>query len=259
MEKSRFLKCLSSDYRRVREVVPGHLGDRVPTCPEWTVKDLTQHLGTVYLHKARTLRDGAQPKDWPPRGIEDEDPVALLDRGYAELIQEFATREPGEVSDTWYGPDQTVGFWIRRMAQESVIHRIDAELGAGAPVAPIPDDLAIDGVDELLKTFIAFAVREWPEDFAAFLPDTGGYSYAIATDGALWRVRTSPNAFDVTSGPGLTGADDGPADVTISGTPAALLRWAWNRETPGAASEVIVAGSGAALAEWHQIVVEATQ
>jgi hypothetical protein len=33
-----------------------------------------------------------------------------------------ASRDP---AGSWYTPDQTVGFWIRRMAQETVIHRID--------------------------------------------------------------------------------------------------------------------------------------
>ena len=43
------------------------------------------------------------------------------------------------------------------MAQETVIHRIDAELGDGAPFAPVPDDLAIDGIDELLRIFVAYS------------------------------------------------------------------------------------------------------
>ena len=46
------------------------------------------------------------------------------------------------------------------MAQETVIHRIDAELGADVPIAPIPDDLAIDGIDELLKVFVAYDCQE---------------------------------------------------------------------------------------------------
>jgi hypothetical protein len=40
------------------------------------------------------------------------------------------------------------------MAQETVIHRVDAELAAGAPVAVIPGDLAADGIDELLAAFV---------------------------------------------------------------------------------------------------------
>ena len=64
---------------------------------------------------------------------------------HGELRAEFRAREPGAPAPTWFGPDQTVGFWIRRMAQETVIHRIDAELAAGLPVTPVPGDLAADG------------------------------------------------------------------------------------------------------------------
>jgi hypothetical protein len=49
------------------------------------------------------------------------------------------------------------------------------------------------------------------------------------------------------------------ADATISGPPAAVLRWAWNRETPGEPSPVTITGDPAALASYHQIVVAATQ
>jgi len=29
------------------------------------------------------------------------------------------------------------------------------------PVAPVPDDLAVDGIDELLKVFVAYSVADW--------------------------------------------------------------------------------------------------
>ena len=150
MENARFLECLAADYERIRAVAPGNLDRLVPSCPEWTVADLVQHVGAVYLHKVATMRAGAIQSPWPPAGLNDEEPVALLDRAYAELIEEFARHAPEDFSPTWYDPDQTVGFWIRRMAQETVIHRLDAELAADLPVAPIPDDLAIDGIDDTL-------------------------------------------------------------------------------------------------------------
>ena len=178
MENSRLLECLQADYERIRGIVPGHLEDRVPSCPEWTVADLTQHVGAVYLHKSTTLREGKQPEEWPPAGMNDEEPVALLDRSYAEMLEGLTSRKPEEVSQTWYGPDQSVGFWVRRMAQETVVHRVDAELGVGVPVAPIPDDLAIDGVDELLKVFVSYSVGEWGEYFTEALADSPGRSSA---------------------------------------------------------------------------------
>jgi uncharacterized protein (TIGR03083 family) len=259
MQNARFLECLAADYQRIRDVVPRHLEARVPTCPEWTVADLTRHVGEVYLHKVECMREGGQPKtDWPPAGLKDEEPVALLDRAYAALVAEFTTREPTDPGGTWYEPDPTAGFWFRRMAQESVIHRIDAELAAGMPVAAVPADLAVDGVDELLKVFVAYDAKKWPEDFAEALTDSPGRSYNISTDGVEWLVGTSPGSFTVGGGPGMTVAAVTNTDVTISGTPTALLRWSWNRETPGAPSTITIKGHPD-LTELRRCITVATQ
>jgi len=140
------------------------------------------------------------------------------------------------------------------MAQETVIHRIDAELGAGQPVDPVPDDLAVDGIDELLKVFVAFSVAEWGDYFTEVLASSPGRAYLVRTDGAAWRARTGPGRFDVTDGAG-----DGVADVTVTGRPQAVLRWVWNRETPGQASSVMVQGTPEAVEELHRCIVTATQ
>lgn len=71
------------------------------------------------------------------------------------MLGEFAARRPEDPAGSWHTSDQEVGFWIRRMAQETVIHRIDAELATGQPVAPVPAGLAVDGIDETLKVFVA--------------------------------------------------------------------------------------------------------
>ena len=158
MEPARFLECLDTDFARLRAVAPTDLEAAVPSCPGWNVADLTRHVGQVYLHKTIAMREGAEPDQWPPEGLTHEEPLALLDRAYRGLVDEFAARKPEDPAGTWYKPDQTVGFWIRRMAHETVIHRIDAELGTRQPVAPVPTDLAIDGIDELLKVFAAYSV-----------------------------------------------------------------------------------------------------
>ena len=259
MENARFLECLGQDYGRMRAVASGHLADRVPTCPEWSVGDLVQHVGMVYLHKVVTMRDGHRPQEWPTPGLDEEEPVALLERAYAELVREFGQRRPEEVSETFYEPDQSVGFWVRRMAQETVIHRIDAELAVGMPVAAIPDDLAVDGVDELLKVIVAFDVEKWGDDYIEVLGGSPGWSYAINTDGVSWLAGTSPGRFSIGGGPGMTVPSYVRTDVTVSGAPAALLRWAWNRESPGEPSGVTIEGDPDAVAEFRRCVVTATQ
>jgi uncharacterized protein (TIGR03083 family) len=265
MDDSRLLACLEVDYRRIRDVVAGHLALPVSSCPGWTMADLTRHVGEVYLHKVEMMRQGRHPDGWPPASFHREEPIALLDRAYAELRAEFAARRPEDVSKTWYGPDQTVRFWIRRMAQESVIHRIDAELGAGVRSAPVPDDLAIDGVDELLKVFLAHSFNRWPEDFTEALQGSPGRTFLIQADatasgpGVAWLVVTAPDHVTVQGGPGETIAETAGPDVMISGTPADILRWGWNRETPGEPSPVRIEGGAEALPELRECVVAATQ
>ncbi|GIF67740.1 hypothetical protein Ais01nite_57750 [Asanoa ishikariensis] len=250
MENSRYLECLAADFDRLRTVAQLDPAGAVPTCPGWTVADLTRHVGEVYLHKTHAIRDGAEPDPWPPAELAGEEPLALLDRSYAALRHELESHAPTDQAGSWYVPDQTVGFWIRRMAQETVVHRIDAELGAGQPVAPIPADLAIDGVDELLKVFVAYSVREWSDAFKETLDPSPGRVFAFRTDGAAWHVRTGPGTFAVEDG------DAPDADAAISGPPAALLRWVWHRQ-PGA--EVTVTGPAEALAELHGCITIATQ
>lgn len=266
MDNSRFLSCLEADYRRLREVVGGHLEARVPTCPDWSVADLARHVGEVYLHKVECMREGSEREsEWPPPGLGDEAPVALLDRAYADLVTELTTRNPKDLGGTWYAPDPTVGFWFRRMAQETVIHRIDAELGAGASIAPIPNDLAIDGIDELLKVFVAYSVAAWSDYFTEALANSPGRTYEIQTTATAdtpsvtWRVKTSPGALTVEGGPAEEPAGSSTPDVIITGTPADVLRWVWNRETPGEPTRVTVKGAQEALAELQRCIVIATQ
>ncbi|OEU90730.1 hypothetical protein DB35_02235 [Streptomyces abyssalis] len=260
MDPSRYLGCLAADFARLRAVAPADLTAAVPSCPGWTVADLTRHVAEVYLHKTLAIREGAEPEPWPPDELADEEPVALLDRTYAGLLEEFAAHKPDDPAGSWYTPDRTVGFWFRRMAQETLIHRIDAELGAGLPVAPVPADLAVDGVDELLKVFVAYGVAEWGAYFTGILSASPGRTYAVRTDGAAWRVRTGSGLFAVEGGPGASAPEgSGAVDVTVSGPPEALLRRLWNREQPGGPSGVTVEGAPEAIEELRRCIVTATQ
>ncbi|WP_055590937.1 maleylpyruvate isomerase family mycothiol-dependent enzyme [Peterkaempfera griseoplana] len=253
MENSRFLDCLAADFARLRAVVPIDPGAAVPSCPGWTLADLARHVGEVYLHKTLAVREGAEPHPWPPKELTDEEPLALLDRAYAGLLEEFATHRPEDPAGSWYAPDQTVGFWIRRMAHETVIHRVDAELGAGQRVGPVPPDLALDGIDEVLKVIAEYSVAEWGDSFAPILGGSPGRTYTVRADHTQWRVRTGPGLFAVEDGGG-----DEASDVTVSGPAAGVLRWLWNRQG-GGEDDVTVDGAPEAVEELRRCLVTATQ
>jgi hypothetical protein len=111
-----------------------------------------------------------------------------------------------------------------------VIHRVDAELAAGVDRVPIPDGIAVDGIDELLTTFLAYASVEWPEDFEGGLPSAGETALLRAGDSA-WLVTLG----DTVTVAGAVG--DSAADVTLAGDPVAVLLWAWRRAAADSLSE----------------------
>jgi uncharacterized protein (TIGR03083 family) len=224
MESKRLLECLDVDFARLRDVVAGtDLTATVPTCPEWTVADLVHHVGSVYLHKVECMRLGSHPDPWPPAGLAEEEPLALLDRSYAALSAEFASREPEAHAFTWYAPDQTVGFWIRRMAQETVVHRVDAEISANTSIATIPADLAHDGIDEFLIAFVEYGAKTWPDEYADILATADGRAVRVETDSAAWFIRPTHDTVDVR----VSDVDD--VEAVVHGEPADLLLWLWNR------------------------------
>ncbi len=225
MDEQRFLECLEADYLRLREVSEGALDRPVPSCPGWTGDDLVRHVAEVFLHKTETMRQGVWPAPWPPEL--PADPLVALDDAYRGLVAEFARRNPADWSLTWYSPDQTVGFWLRRMAQETVVHRLDAELAADVPHAAVPVDLAEDGIDEVLVRMLAYASVEYPDELGDHLADCDGRTVQIATEGAGWQVQLGPT--EVTVEPGQSDAEAG-----VFGEAGAVLRWVWRRAGDGA-------------------------
>jgi hypothetical protein len=273
MERSRLLQCLAADYLRLRTVAATRLTAPVPSCPGWTAADLVRHVGEVYLHKATVMRLSAWPDPWPAESTAAEEPIALLDRGYGELTDQFSRRGDADHALTWHKPDQTVKFWIRRMAQESVIHRIDAELALHTDIAPIPEDLAVDGVDEVLRLFVGYGSRVWQDEFAPLLSgvqgrtvrvqlDGGGAPGSAAAAGPSWLIRAEPGGVTVSSPETAAVAAASSADAVVSGPAVAVLRWLWAREsapTADAPAAARVQGDEEAITEFRRLLVAGTQ
>jgi len=245
MDDTSYLAHLESDYRRLAEVASGRLDAPVPTCPDWTVRDLVSHVAHVYLHKVANMTQMRDPEPWPP-DFGDVAPLDLLDRGYRELRAEFDARPPDSGAHTWYKPDQTVRFWYRRMAQETVIHRVDAERAACVELAPIDADLAADGIDEVLRIFLGWGSTEYADYMKDLLGEADGRSIAIRA-GSDQYVLTPSTA-------GVRVSDSGEAHATITGEPVDMLLWLWNR-----GGTVEQAGDPELLHYFHRLMVDATQ
>lgn len=204
--------------------------EKVPTpCLDWTAEQLARHVALVYLHKVECIRLGRFPEPWPPPDPEPGRPV-LLDEAYAALSEAFDAHRPGDAAATWHRADQTVGFWIRRMCHESVVHRVDAELVAGLELAPIPDDIALDGVDEFLTLFLGERTRQMRERFADVLEGADPRPVTIAAGGGEWTVTVEAEGVRVDEYlPPEEAAYERNEAARISGRPGDVLLWLWGR------------------------------
>ena len=227
----------------------------VPSCPDWTAADLSWHVTEVYLHKVACIQTLEFPQSWPP-----ERGSVPLAEAFAQLTGEFDTHQPTDPAKTFVDDDQTVGFWIRRMAQETVVHRIDAELTAGVPISPVRAELALDGIDELLQIFLAGASVAWPQEFTGVLATADRRPVRLLAgtrddgsagdDGGAWDVVAAADRIVVTPA-----SDHVPPGATVTGPPEAVLRWVWNRGDDG----VRVDGDAALIDQFKKLLVVATQ
>jgi len=209
------LEHVRADGERIAVIADGHLDPEVPPCPGWTVRSVVDHLAEVYEHKIACTLLGEMPNPWPPPWPPQREPVQWLVDAHQRLLTLFGELGPTAPSATWFPPDQTVGFWDRRMAHESVIHRVDVEISLDC-TTPIDPALAIDGVDEVLEIFLA---GDWAED-----PDDRcqGQRIVVSTGGRSWEVELLKDAVKVSP-------PRGAEDATVQGDPEAVLLWLWGR------------------------------
>ena len=91
-------------------------------------------------------------EDSAPAG--DDALVGWLHAGLDDLVA--AVRETPPDTDFWRfmrDAPNSVTFWARRQAHETAIHRVDADIAAGAASPAFAPDVAADGLDELLVGF----------------------------------------------------------------------------------------------------------
>ena len=113
----------------------------IPTCPEWTLCQLVTHVGRAHRWAAeitRTRSDAFIPFREVPDGKLPDDRAgqrAWLHAGAARIVD--AVREAGSDLVWSFTGSAPAGFWIRRMAHETLVHRADAQLAAGAEPEPV--------------------------------------------------------------------------------------------------------------------------
>jgi uncharacterized protein (TIGR03083 family) len=220
----------------IAAVQAGPPDTRVPTCPDWTVADLADHVGLFCTRWSGVLTDGP-----PPEGSafasagQEPDPVGVLPGLADELISHLRGSDPATPAWTWLPEDQTVGFIARRAAHELAIHRVDAQLARG-PHDPIDPDLAVDGIEEV------FVLLQHPMRGA---PQADGQTVHLhGTDhaDAEWLITLGPERIDVAR-------EHAKGDLAIQGGVSDLELLVYQRPIHG---ELRTFGDESVLAAFHR-------
>jgi uncharacterized protein (TIGR03083 family) len=153
MDRTSYLQAIRRESDALVAAASLGLDPAVPSCPGWTVRDVVRHTGAVHRHKEQIVRErwrdaAPDPIDPPTEGL-----VEWFLFGSETLLATLSRTDPTIPVYSWFPPDQSVGFWYRRMAHETAIHRVDAELGHGI-INPLEPALAADGVDEILTVMM---------------------------------------------------------------------------------------------------------
>jgi uncharacterized protein (TIGR03083 family) len=221
LSHDRLADALVAEAERFGTAIAGaDPGLRVPTCPEWTLRDLTCHVGLAY-HKSAAII-ASRPTGYVPfEAVTVDDPPGFdalggwLVDGAERLVETVADVGPETLTSTWT-PDRRAGFWTRRLTHETVVHRADAALATGAPY-DVDADLAADGISEGLDLVAVFSRIEHPALDRTALRGTGETLLFRATGPDLgWLARRTPSGVEVTQ----SRAD---ADVVVEGRVADLL------------------------------------
>jgi len=126
----------------------------VPTCPEWTVQDLVRHIARVHGWVCESLK--RTPADARPDGpVPPQDWDELLtwwEGKRTELVAALGASEPGKPAWGFLPELGSYGWWARRQAHETAIHRLDAEHARSekVPTLLFDSEFAADGIDEVL-------------------------------------------------------------------------------------------------------------
>jgi uncharacterized protein (TIGR03083 family) len=232
----------------------------VPTCPDWTLRQLATHVGRVHRWAAEIVATRAAeriPFDSAPDGRYPAGPAeqaAWLNAGAERVIT--AIGEAGEEPVWAFGQLAPASFWARRQAHETMMHRADAELAAGRDVM-LDAGLAADGIDEWLASVTDPRYRQRGDGSAALpvgadlhLRVTGAGPAGSGPAGGAddWVVSSTPAGLAVQRGPAAQ-RRAGEARVTVSG-PADRLLLVLVRRRPADDQAITVTGDRALLTGW---------
>lgn len=220
VDYGRLLDAVTLEGELLAQAATGARGDLpVPGCPGLTVGETVRHTGSLYREVLGWIRQGRAPQR-RERGPDGDDAVAFHTTGRRELVAELAAHQPDEPCATWYPDEQTYGFWRRRMAHDTTVHRIDVQGALGMHIGQVEAEFAADGIDEVLLVWFGHRLATLGMTATA----DGAVGIETASRGwlaVLGKVRSSARRVPL--------VDARAADAVVTGDPMAVYLWLWGR------------------------------
>jgi uncharacterized protein (TIGR03083 family) len=237
---------IENESARIAAALAGNRDGRIPWSDRWTVAACAKHVGGTHHVVSQIIKD-RPTADFglfgSMRSIDKTDPGlgAWLTDGTSALVDQLRQVDPAAECWSWHADGRTAGFWSRRMAQETLVHRWDAELGAGCVGAAMDPAVAADGVDEYLDVFVS-ASRGLRGS-----PAGPSIHFASTDSGDAWYLQLPA------AGERVVGRDPIDTAVSLRGPAESLLLVVWGRLTPDAAG-VEVDGDAMVLDRWAELI-----
>jgi len=224
VEADAYIPHLRADSHALASAADGNFKARVSGCPEWKVGDLVAHTGEVHRSWAQVAERRLQShEDLQRSELPPDDRLLDWFREGAEHLASVLENTDGSVPVWSWSNQKNVAFVKRRMAQETTVHRWDAQEAAGRAQG-IDAELAADGIDELLDIFVP--VEDAP------LKGNGETIHLHSTEGAgEWLLTLTPEGIEVERA-------HRKGDVAIRGGASDLLLLMWRR-VPTSSVEVL--------------------
>lgn len=232
-----YLDHLRREVADTNELLAGaDLDTMVPSCPEWSIAQLIDHVGAVFGWATMAAATGERPASFPAHA-DDDPPIAdwYADRA-ATLIDTLDGLDPDGATWHHWPTDKVNRVWQRRMAHEMAVHRWDLATAVGAD-ATIDPELASDGIDEYLELYLP---RPLGREGAA-LP-TGSLHLHCTDVAGEWLLALDAGEYR------LTRAHEKGA-AALRGPAEPLLLWCWGR-APSSHEALSPVGDESVLAEW---------
>nr|WP_218889615.1 maleylpyruvate isomerase N-terminal domain-containing protein [Saccharopolyspora hordei] len=208
--------------------------DAHPDQPVWsasgrTLGETVRHLGDLCEDALSWLGSSEVERPWElPERPELREVTNRFAVRLAALLAEFGSRPPHDPCPTWWPEQHEVRFWVRRMLHATTVHRVDVQTAAGVERTAIETDVAVDGVDEVLRVWFAHRLH------ALGITASHACSVGVHVAGRNWLVTADERSTAVVSSDDVATTTP---DAVVSGDPAAVYLWTWGR-LPNRAVEI---------------------